>query len=711
MKICQITPGLIPIPALTWGAVEKIIWSYFNHLTKLGHQVDIKFYNEVQPGQYDIVHSHLAEQSIDLSNRGVKNILHIHDHHAVLWGKDSFCYKQHAEAIQKSLITLVPAEYLVDYFENPYKVFFAPHAVENSLFKPAPIRKEHKFLCVANNGYINDLTYDRKGFRLAVEIAKFFNLPITIAGPTKNNKLFFETNADLLNYEKLNIVYDPLDPELIKLYQDHSIFLHFSELEAGQPNLTIHESLSMGLPVVGTFKGCRDLPGLFRVNRDLNEGIKGVQQVINNYSNFYDLAVKTGQLNDYSNRVNDLLTIYNSLLNIKNKFDTPKFTKSFIDVYENIKIQDRAPLTKPVNKLIVNFINGAFVEITGPDDIEYKIDFKNKETGEILYTTTLKTNHWARTSFKYFIDYQIDIKNIKTGELIQQYNYNAENRRVYIHIDSKALGDTLAWFPYIEEFRKKHNCKIICSCFWRELFEKEYLHFEFVNPGTEVNGLYAMYTVGLFKPEDKFSHIRDPRTISLQQIAGDFLGIDKNDIPPAITIKDKTRQIKEKYVCISTHATAECKLWTNPTGWQDVIDFLNDKGYKVILIQKERNDTLHGLIKPTDKDIHNSINLLYNSEFFIGIGSGVSWLAWSLGKKVVMISGFSEEFTEFNCVRIINKNVCYGCWNDLKCSFSPSEWFWCPRNKNFECTKAITSERVIKEIENNNLIICDYSHE
>ena len=31
---------------------------------------------------------------------------------------------------------------------------------------------------------------------------------------------------------------------------------------------------------------------------------------------------------------------------------------------------------------------------------------------------------------------------------------------VYIIFQSKGLGDTLAWFPYVEEFRKKYNCKV-----------------------------------------------------------------------------------------------------------------------------------------------------------------------------------------------------------------------------------------------------------
>ena len=72
---------------------------------------------------------------------------------------------------------------------------------------------------------------------------------------------------------------------------------------------------------------------------------------------------------------------------------------------------------------------------------------------------------WTRTNVKYFIDYLIKVKNKDTGEVIHECEYNAKGKRVMICFDSKAIGDTLAWFPYVEEFRKKHNCEVIVSIF------------------------------------------------------------------------------------------------------------------------------------------------------------------------------------------------------------------------------------------------------
>ena len=92
---------------------------------------------------------------------------------------------------------------------------------------------------------------------------------------------------------------------------------------------------------------------------------------------------------------------------------------------------------------------------------------------------------------------------------------------------------------------------------------------------------------------------------------------------------------------------------------------------------------------------------MQNCEFFIGLGSGLSWLAWACEKPVIMISGFSDPRSEFYTpYRVHNKNVCNSCWNDKTLPFERGNWLWCPRNKNFECSKQITFEMVKEKIDN-----------
>ena len=46
------------------------------------------------------------------------------------------------------------------------------------------------------------------------------------------------------------------------------------------------------------------------------------------------------------------------------------------------------------------------------------------------------------------------------------------------------------------------------------------------------------------------------------------------------------RPIKEKYVSLSIHSTSQCKYWNKIGGWEKVVSYLNDKGYKVICVDQ-----------------------------------------------------------------------------------------------------------------------------
>jgi autotransporter strand-loop-strand O-heptosyltransferase len=110
-------------------------------------------------------------------------------------------------------------------------------------------------------------------------------------------------------------------------------------------------------------------------------------------------------------------------------------------------------------------------------------------------------------------------------------------------------------------------------------------------------------------------------------------------------------------------------------------------------------------------DLEGMINWIENCEFFIGLSSGLSWVAHALGKKVVMISGVTTIDNEFDedCVRLHRSDVCNSCFNfPTKTPFNSGDWFWCPVNKGtskaFECTKRISAKQVMDAIEKNGWI-------
>lgn len=696
MKVVNITPGLLPIPPNGWGAVEKIIWETHLCLLEAGHNSKVLYLDDI-PKDTDVVHIHVANLANEAHRRGIPYYFTMHDHHAYLYGKDSHVYKENLEAIRNSKRAFVPAKYLVDWFEGIPEYF--SHGVNTDYFTNEKMTTTHKLLCVANNGFIHDQSEDRKGFGFAIEVAKRLGLPITIVGPDNNRKYFEKFPSD---YDKLSIIYNATEEELRHIYREHSIFLHPSVLEAGHPNLTLLEAMASGLPVLATFEDGNELEGLVKIERNADSILTGIAKIFTEYSKYTKLAREQAEKLSWKNRTSELLKLYGE----KNTKIT-NMKEQMIYHYNNTNIKYTPSKVYRPN-ISINNIEGPYVEINGEKDNRYKIEFINNKTGKIEYENTMNINCWSKCSIKYFIDWNIRV--YENNNLIEDYHTDYRDKTIYIALDSKSLGDTLAWFPYVEEFRKKHQCKIICSTFWNDLFASEYPHITFISPGETANGIVAMYTIGLFYTEekkyDKYKHPNNPIQGPLQKIASDILGLDYIEVRPNIVKHDKTTR-QQKYVTIGFHSTSQNKYWNNPTGWKEVVDYLHSNGLEPVFISKEGSDYMgnkypNGATTIIPKSINHAIELIQGSEFFIGISSGLSWLAWSLGKKVILVSGFTDTYNEFttNCERIINHSVCNSCWHRGK--YDPGDWNFCPDQKGttrqFECTKSITGTEVINTI-------------
>jgi len=389
-----------------------------------------------------------------------------------------------------------------------------------------------------------------------------------------------------------------------------------------------------------------------------------------------------------------------------------------INEYNNTEILG-IDYKEPSNSFIVHFINGAFFEIKGPMEKSYRVVFSDNKTGEVIHTWEITNNMWTKSSIEYFVEWDIKAYELDTNELVFQHTYNAENKRVYVHLDSSAVGDTLAWFPYIDEFRKKHNCEILCSTFHNDWFEKMYTEITFITPGTPVHNLYAMYKIGWFYDGQEVVKTKIPidfKQHPLQETSSCILGLEYTEIKPMINIPDEPSRFEGKYAVIAPHASAHAKYWMNPGGWQAVIDYLNNRGYKVVMITSEKlgdpwhdsklGGTLKGDIDKTGGhiDLMDRIIDIKHASLFIGLGSGLSWLSWAVGTPTILISGFSYPVSEFgDCYRLFTpdtQNTCNGCFN--RHWLNPGDWEWCPDHKDtprhFECSKTITTEMVIDGI-------------
>jgi autotransporter strand-loop-strand O-heptosyltransferase len=429
-------------------------------------------------------------------------------------------------------------------------------------------------------------------------------------------------------------------------------------------------------------------------------GLKILARNLPQYMNMFTPYIKeiSGDIFDIKNQLLDLLkddTFYECP-----KYNSKEFADKNFNLYNKI-------LNKPIKKQTMmnseiqihqHFVGQPFLEIKGNGDKEYTVEFFDEE-GFCHYKNTIKPNHWIKLNRYYYTKWKTKVSY--DGETIYENVLDLTGKRVYIAFESKSLGDTIAWIPYILEFQKKHDCKTIVSTFWNHLFENEYPDIEFVNPGNSVPNLVAMYSIGWFYNQDK--EPKEPNLIPLQQTITNILGLNFTELKPIIKNPLHPKLYKQKYVTIATNSTAGCKFWTKE-GWQELINYLHNLGYKVINVSKEDNP-FKNANKIKNTSIYNTINVINHSEFFIGLSSGLSWLAWALGKEVVMISNFTEPDHEFttNCTRIINKNVCNGCWNKSDFKFDKGDWNWCPLHRGterqFECHKSITPEMVINQIQ------------
>jgi len=396
-------------------------------------------------------------------------------------------------------------------------------------------------------------------------------------------------------------------------------------------------------------------------------------------------------------------------INASSKIGTSK-VKNW-DTVKPLNIEDFISKSSITRKINVNYIDGPYVEISDSQPGEYLVEFIDQKDDRVVYSTKINQNCWTKAGRKWYTDWKIRVTDLLEDRVIHEEKIDLKNKRVFICFESSSLGDTLGWIGYADEFRKKHNCHVIVSSFNNDLFKGQYPEIEFVGRGVSVPNIIASYRLGWFYDGDSKEHdeTKNPdnfRDQEMQKTASDILGLEYEQVRPKIHIPPAERKIQGKYVCIGIHSTAQSKYWNNPGGWQKVVDHLNDNGYKVVLISKETGSYMgnippKGIIdKSGNLPLSDRINDLYHADFYIGLGSGLSWLAWAVGTPTVLISGFSKPETEFlgdDVVRIFNSSSCNSCFNRFR--LDAGDWNWCPDHKGtsrmFECTKSITPEIVI----------------
>ena len=336
----------------------------------------------------------------------------------------------------------------------------------------------------------------------------------------------------------------------------------------------------------------------------------------------------------------------------------------------------------------------------------FHVKISDFDTGKIFFDNDVSGGRLFSAE-RYFIRWHVEI--FLDNKKFFTHTLNLEGQPVAIKFISDALGDMLAFMPYLREFKKIHNCDLYLFPHdnLRELVTQLYPDISLIDK-LDSSKTYATYYLAMITAPTLEWPV-DTRRMSMTRIGGTLLGI--NYLPPKAVFEPTEPPVtNEPYVCIGIQARNARKSWHWPDGWDIVVNYLKSLGYRVFCIDKNAEQTNDGfnIRKPEgaedftgERPLLERANMLYHAEFFIGLGSGLSWLADAVGCPVVMICGFSQDWCEFYTpYRVANRRVCNGCLNDVRTVFFDS---LCPYHKNtpreMECQKKIPPSMVIDAIE------------
>jgi hypothetical protein len=195
---------------------------------------------------------------------------------------------------------------------------------------------------------------------------------------------------------------------------------------------------------------------------------------------------------------------------------------------------------------------------------------------------------------------------IRDAEPVLDHTLDLNGQEVLVSFPVGTLGDLVGWIPYAERFRLLHQCQLECTMgpLIIEIFAASYPEIRFTEPEKYTDQQpCASYRMGL--------SLTAPRTI------------------------------QELYVSIATKASSQARFWDHiPHGAEDFTG---------------------------DISLPERVAMLQHADFFIGLSSGLSWLAWACRIPVVLISGFTLPNCEFSTpYRVFSTHVCKGCRDDVR---------------------------------------------
>jgi len=271
-----------------------------------------------------------------------------------------------------------------------------------------------------------------------------------------------------------------------------------------------------------------------------------------------------------------------------------------------------------------------------------------------------------------------------------------KDKIILLHLDSFCLGDTICFSSFLDSFIEYHQPEYVyVSTFFPNLLVSTNSRYEFINANQDkFYEIDKLIDVGYDK--NKMSHTLN----GMFYAAKDTMFLPQDIKPGKCPVIPKEKKIIKNKITIGPETVKEISQWNynGNKGWQTIVNELVKIGYDVYNISYENTINLENVIGiHGHDDINVAIDNIVSSRFFIGLSSGLSWLAWAYNVPVVMISNFTRKENEFDCFRVDNTNICNSCFNIFPNIKTKCPLFLETEREN-ECHNLITPKDVINKI-------------
>ena len=435
---------------------------------------------------------------------------------------------------------------------------------------------------------------------------------------------------------------------------------------------------------------------------------------VEDYRKIYNAVITDKKLtrqNDDGEVIEEIIIDENSDASTKELFEQHLFFKQLKELFQiSDKVFDyKIFCGTGIDGLRYDFNFGLRIDVPKGN---FRVIIGEADTDEIFFDRRVLDGGRLISMEQHFIRWHFEI--FRDDEKVFEHTLDLTGKPVTLVI-SGAMGDHVALLPFAREFQRRHRCKLVV-CVYDYLKEfAEHLYPDLTLVDKIYFDTYATY-YPVIMLAGLGSGAGDLRNMPLERMGGAFLGLNGLAPKPIFspTLPPVTR---DPYVCIAVQASGNRKCWLYPGGWDIVVDYLKTLGYRVFCIDKYAeadNDEL--IIKKPDGaedftgdfSIMERANMLYHAQFFVGLSSGLAWIANAVNCPVVMICGFSQSWFEFYTpYRVANRLVCNGCLNDIRVNYLNKR---CPYHhdtpRELECQKKIHPRQVVNAI--NQLILDEH---